>query len=200
MHGLISELWVQVYPGYDIETMIAKPLKPSEFCPFWSAESLKCKVCNDGLFIPFDDHIKVYCTTLDYPQCLQYALYAGSHLQASEERDLENRRKYQRVETEHRVTLVKLTKSGEMVSHYSTVAKTLDVSMGGMRVLTSDPLLNDTVVQFSFDDSFPKSLQSGMGQIKWCNKQVDEKSYQIGLSFQEENAVKAMGSYLMISS
>jgi len=102
--------------------------------------------------------------------------------------------------TEHRVTLVKLTESGKIVSHYSTVAKTVDVSMGGMRLATSDPLLNDTIVQFSFDDSFPKSLQSGMGQIKWCNKQRDEEIYQIGLSFQGSKALGAMGSYLRIYS
>jgi len=182
--------------------MIAKPLKPSELCPFWSVESLKCRVCKDGLFIPFDDHIKIYCKTINYPQCLQYALYAESHLRVQEEQpsSTENRRKYKRVETEHWVTLVKLTRSGEIISHYSSAAKTMNVSMGGMRIITSVPLLNDTVVRFSFDDSFPKSLQSGMGRIKWCNKQIDEKNYQIGLSFQEENAIRAMGSYLTISS
>lgn len=184
------------------ETMMTKSLKPSEFCPFWSVKSLKCRVCRDGLFIPFDDHIKIYCKTLNYPQCLQYALYAESHLQVQEKQtfSVENRRKYQRVDTEHWVTLVKLTRSGEVISHYSSAAKTMDVSMGGMRIITSDPLLNDTVVRFSFDDSFPKSLQSGMGQIKWCHKQIDEKNYQIGLSFQEKKAAQAMGSYLMISS
>ena len=178
--------------------MATQPDKPKTICPFWLADSLKCKLCNDGLFIPFDDHIKTYCKTIHHPQCLQYSLYAEKYLQLSENSDttFENRRQHPRVQVQHKITLVKSTKSGEVISHHSALAKTLDVSSNGMRLEVDTPLLDDTVIQFYFDDSFPKALQSGIGRIRWCNKQIDEPGYQIGLSLQGVQAIEAMKMHL----
>jgi len=178
--------------------MTTKPTKQTTSCPFWLADSLKCKLCNDGLFIPFDDHIKTYCKTANHPQCLQYTLYADAHLQLTESTETanENRRKDPRVEVQHKITLVKSTQSGEIISHHSAIAKTLDVSRSGMRLEVDVPLMDDTLVQFSFDDSFPKALQSGLGRIKWCNKQIDEPGYQAGLTLQGEEELQAMRQYL----
>ncbi len=178
--------------------MAAQDSKKKVNCPFWSTESLKCRVCNGGLFIPLDDHMAVYCTTPAYPQCLQYELNSEKQLQIMEEASgaRKNRRQYMRINASYKVILAKLVEAGEIVSHQSTVAKTLDVSKGGMRLTTEKPLLSNTVVQFSFDDSFPKSLQGGTGQVTWCNKQVDEPGYQAGISFRGDHLIEAMGSYL----
>jgi exoribonuclease II len=110
----------------------------------------------------------------------------------------ENRRKHRRIATRHNVTLVKLLYSDEIISHHSAVAETLDISKGGMRVTLKSPLLNNTVVQFSFDDSFPESLQTGIGKIQWCNKQIDTNVYQAGLAFQGSHIIEAMGLFLGI--
>ncbi len=181
-----------------IRPMTKKSNKSNFNCPFWLADSLKCKLCNDGLFIPFDDHIKTYCKTVNHPQCLQYSLYADTQLKALEIPDtgFENRRIHPRIEVSHKITLVKSIKSGEIISHHSTIAKTLDLSRSGMRFAVDAPFLDDTVIQFSFDDSFPRALQSGIGRIRWCNKQIDEPGYQAGLSFQGEQTAEAMRLYL----
>ena len=178
--------------------MRAKELNTS--CPFWSVKSLKCRLCNDGLFIPLDNHIDIYCITGDYPQCLQYSLYMNSPegKRQQDESQFENRRRHRRIATRHNVTLVKLLHSGEIIPHHSTVAETLDISVGGMRVSMERPLLNNTVVQFSFDDSFPESLQTGIGKILWCNKHIDDNAYQAGLSFQGPHMIEAMGLFLGI--
>lgn len=178
--------------------MASKSSKKSEVCPFWAPDSMKCKLCNDGLFIPLEDHIKIYCKTANHPQCLQYSLYADSHIKSLENSAafLKNRRKYPRVEVHHKVTLIKFTKSGEIATHYPAVAKTLDVGAGGMRLVVDDILPTDTELQFAFDDSFPKPLQSGIGKIEWCNKQLDESGYHAGLSFHGKETIKAMEFYL----
>lgn len=167
-------------------------------CPFWSTESHKCRICNGGLFIPLDDHVEVYCTTPAYPQCLQYELHSEKQLQIMREArgQGQNRRKYTRTNASHKISLAKLVESGEIVSHHSTIAKTLDVSKGGMKLAIEIPLLTNTVVQFSFDDSFPKGLQGGTGQVTWCNKQIDEAGYQAGISFRGDHLLEAMESYL----
>jgi len=178
--------------------MVNELFKLDKVCPFWSGESLKCRLCNDGLFIPLDDHIEVYCKTVNFPQCLQYSLYAESNSQSPGEKNNTggNRRKYRRVETHHKMILVKSANSEELITHPSTIAQTLDVSMGGMRLAIDDPFVSDTIVQFSFDDSFPESLQAGKGKVEWCNKQIDEPGYQVGLSFQGKQSIDIMGFYL----
>ncbi len=175
-----------------------KKEKSKAVCPFWSAQSLKCRLCSEGLFIPLDDHIDVYCTTSAHPQCLQYSLYAESQAQAlaTQQQKTENRRKFHRVRTQHKVTLVQLRSTGQVASHHAVNATTLDVSMGGMRLYIDDPIDNDISVQFSFADFLPDSLKSGTGIIAWCNKQVDTPGYQAGLSFRGEKIPKAIGHYL----
>jgi hypothetical protein len=178
--------------------MVEKDIKKDNTCPFWSGESLKCRICNGGLFIPLDDHIDVYCTSPIFSQCLQYELHSAKHLEIMQKarETRENRRKYSRIFASYKVTLAKLKESGEIVSHRPTVAKTLDVSKGGMRLVTDIPLTNDTVLQFSFDKTFPKKLQGATGQVTWCHKQIDEPGYQAGVSFQGDHIIEAMGNYL----
>ena len=108
----------------------------------------------------------------------------------------ENRRKYLRIESSHNITLLKIFNSGELVSSFTSGSKTIDMSKGGMRLVTLKPLTHDAIVQFSFDDSFPLSLREVTGHVEWCNKQVDEPGYQAGVSFQGEHIAEAMDRYL----
>ncbi len=177
--------------------MATKDPKFIENCPFWSELSMKCRMCKGGLFIPLDDHVEVYCKTLDYPQCLQYALHPEKQLEIVARAECnKNRRKFARVEACYKITLVRLIHSGAVVSHFSTLARTLDLSSGGMRLTTDKPLINDSVVQFSFGQPFPESLQEGNGQVAWCNKEIDAPGYQAGISFQDDQTIEAMGLYL----
>ncbi|OGR16081.1 MAG: hypothetical protein A2X81_06000 [Desulfobacterales bacterium GWB2_56_26] len=170
-----------------------------EGCPFWSTRAMKCQLCLEGLFIPFNDHIEVYCKTLHYRQCLQFSQHSASHPQPTAKR---NRRKYERVAASHRVTLVLFLQSGEFASHlpaaYESAAccRTLDLGKGGMRLTTEQPLMKATVIRFSFADSFPKSVQTGQGQIAWCNKQQNQPDYQAGIAFQDDRLIDTMGLYL----
>lgn len=131
--------------------------------------------------------------------CLQYNLSHDSNLLSDSGTDnlsSENRRKYDRIESTHRITLVRLSGSGKIASHFSTPASTIDMSMGGLRLRTQEPLINDTVVRFSFDDSVPQLLQSGTATIKWCYRLIDSSEYQAGLAFRSNQTVEAMGMYL----
>ena len=48
---------------------------------------------------------------------------------------------------------------------------------------TKNPLTHDSLVHFTFDESFPETLHEVTGQVKWCNKQLDETGYQAGSIF-----------------
>ena len=178
--------------------MAIKFSKSQEFCPFWSVQTVKCQLGQGGIFIPLDDHIEVYCKTEYFPQCMQYILHSEDHIQLmdiSKKVNL-NRRKYERIEACYKVTLVKLAHSGQIVSHISTIGRTLDLSQGGMRLAMDKPLVSDTVVGFSLEGSFPRILQAGKGQVAWCSKEIDGPGYQAGISFQDDQIIDAMGLYL----
>ncbi len=178
--------------------MTAINCKNHEKCPFWSAASTKCSLCNGGLFIPLDDHMEAFCKTFRFSACVQYTLHSENQIYLQEKVRIseENRRKYLRIETAHEITLVKILKSGKLVSDFSSDAKTIDVSKGGMRMFTQNPLAYDTLVHFTFDNSFPQALHEVTGQVQWCNKQLNETGYQAGISFQGDHIVEAMGRYL----
>jgi hypothetical protein len=172
--------------------------KLQEKCPFWVATSMKCSLCNGGLFIPLDDHAETFCYTPLFRACRQYALYSENQILLAEKvrKSEENRRKYLRIETSHQITLVKIFESGKCLSHFSSKAKAIDISKGGMRMVTDTPLADNAMVQFFFDDTFPRILNEISGQVEWCNKQIDEPGYQAGLSFKEAHIIEAMGSFL----
>lgn len=171
--------------------------KDAGTCPFWSTQSTECRICKNGLFIPLDNHIEVYCKTTDYVQCLQYGLHPENRLQRVDKTEQsKNRRKYERVEANLKVTLVKYIHSGEIGSHCSAFAKTMDLSCGGMRLTTNKPLPNDSIVMFSFDNSFGSTLKECSGKVAWCNKAIDHPGYQAGITFRDDNMIKAMNSYL----
>jgi len=79
-------------------------------------------------------------------------------------------------------------------------AETLDVSSDGMRLHTSVPLVNDTVIQFTFNDTFPEPLKTGAGLVEWCKKQLDGPGYQAGISFHSKGIIDAMKNLLKTSA
>ncbi len=163
-------------------------------CPFWSDMSAKCTICDNGLFIPLDNHAEAFCKTSHYPACMQYTLYSENHIYLQEKvrKSETNRRKYLRIETSYAITLVKIFESGETVAPTPYEAQTIDVSKNGMRVATSQPLVHEALVQFSFDDSFPLRIDKIIGQVEWCNKQIDEPGYQAGVSFRGNQSINAL--------
>lgn len=168
-----------------------------ENCPFWSMLSMKCRVSKGGLFIPLDDHIEAYCKTPYFSQCLQHALHSENRLRMIERANqARNRRKFSRVDACYKITLVRLIHSGAVATHHSAYAETLDLSSGGMRLTTNIPLKNDSVLQFSFGNDFPEGLHEGIGQVAWCNKEIDNPGYQAGVSFQDEQTIEAMDLFL----
>ena len=184
--------------------MASKDPKHQIKCPFWSMASKKCSIGRNGLFIPLDDHVEAFCKTTHFVACNQYTLYSENQICLLENvrKSVENRRKYMRIERSHDVTLVKNFKPRQLESQFSYEAqfsykaRTIDVSSGGMRMAINNPLLHDTTVHCSFDNSFPPGLHEVTVRVEWCNKQIDEPGYQAGLSFKEDDIVEAMGRYL----
>ncbi len=166
-------------------------------CPYWSEKSAKCTICANGLFIPLDSHADAFCKSSRFPACMQYELFSENRITLQEKvrKSEENRRKFLRIISSHAITLVKIFESGQMVPQIPLGAKTIDVSKSGMRVVTDKPLVHNALVQFFFDENFPLQIQKITGQVEWCNKQVDEPGYQVGVSFRGSNVTEALGRF-----
>jgi hypothetical protein len=165
-------------------------------CPYWSLPAMKCLVSHDGLFIPFDDHIEMFCTTSEYCHCLQYIGHTEKREQLLRRviQEKINRRQHQRVQAEYRLSLTRRLSSSDRDS--ITLATTLDLSRGGMRIHTDMPLVGDALMQFCFDHSFPAEVPEGVGHVAWCHKEIDQAGYQAGITFQGNHIVEAIDAYL----
>lgn len=89
-----------------------------------------------------------------------------------------------------------MIQAGKIIKQFSEKATTLDMSKVGMRLQTNVPLVNDTVIQFAFNNNFPTTLRTGAGLVEWCNKQIDTPGYQAGVSFQSRWILEAMDIFL----
>ncbi len=170
--------------------------KTSSICKFWSASEHTCKVCNSGLFIPLDDHIEIYCKTPEHVLCIQYNMNVQT-ANKEEKWTSVNRRRHMRVNERQQITMVRLNESGNVVSHLPEKANVLDLSMGGMRVNSRELLMHDSIVQFTFSgDDIPTTMQTGIAKVRWSFPINNDALYQVGLAFQNERTMKAIGRHL----
>jgi hypothetical protein len=174
-----------------------KKEKEGKVCAFWSPAEQTCKIQNAGLFIPLEDHVEIYCKSAEHVLCRQFRLIEQTKPVAEKAGVRgKNRRKHSRVKTNHHLTLVRLSDSGNVVCTNPSIASTLDISSGGMRLTTRELLMHDSIIQFHFKGSVPSSVKSGLAKVKWCAPTKKDLRYQAGLAFQNPQIMEAMGEYL----
>lgn len=178
--------------------MVSSPRIKQKQCPYWINITRKCKIDRGGLFIPQEDHSEVFCTTSLYPRCLQFKMESENQLAIVEKRNktLKNRRKHLRVHASYKVVIDRILQPDQAKVDCLATVRTLDLGMGGLRLATDNPLENNSIIHLLFGNTFPDNLQSATGQVLWCNKQIDEPGYQIGISFKNDELVEAMGNFL----
>ena len=170
------------------------------YCKHWLAFSNTCSKTDGGLFIPMENHIEIYCTTSDFILCPQFSSYKRRALTGSDER-WQNRRSSVRIHQQKLLSFLTRTTSLSGIpptteSEKKLKAKTLDLSMGGMRIFTANPLSENSLIEFLFGKEFPAQLRKVLGKVCWCNRQINEPGYQIGVAFTEGTTKRAMEHYL----
>lgn len=177
--------------------------KRNRQCPHWSSFTSKCTKNVGGLYIPMDEHIADFCASSNFTKCKQYQANLDKKQpgRISCEQSQENRRNSHRVIQHQRVIFaarLRLSLNRDQVpgTTFNLKAKTLDISSGGMRLFTSTLLTEKSLIEFSFGRDFPSSLNHAMGQVQWCNIQIDEPGCQVGISFREGNTSHAMERYI----
>ncbi len=177
-----------------------KKEKSKSQCPYWSSAEQVCRILNEeGLFIPLDDHVEIYCKGPEHHLCRQFALNEQAQRDkiAADRRGKEgDRRHAPRIKSKHRLTFIRLSESGHAICVRPSAANTLDLSTGGMRLTTRELLLFDSLIQFQFTAPFSSSLQTGLAKVEWCKSTEHNMRYQAGLSFQGDHLLQVMNEFL----
>ncbi len=177
-------------------------------CAYWSALTCKCGKSEGGLFIPMDAHIERYCLSENCYECPQ--LQPTRHRESEKNTRWRNRRKAERIHARETLMLnphLPTTYPDSFHSFQPTSpvtfssiekfpAETIDISTSGMRLFADMPLSQHSLVEISFSKKFPKQLRRAKARVQWCNKQIDEPGYQMGIAFTGSQTGRAMEGYL----
>ncbi len=173
--------------------------KYTQKCAYWSIPACRCGKNEGGIYIPLEDHMARYCLSAGHCHCPRFQATGGP--QAEIPATWANRRRSERINAREAITLSALHPHSLLIPVSAAIkkfaARTLDISASGMRLFTAAPIGQNAVIEFSFGSSkFPKQLRHAKGRVQWCNRQVDEPGYQLGVAFAERQASSAMAGYL----
>jgi hypothetical protein len=157
-------------------------------CPYWCNQSRRCTISRNGLFIPLENQISAYCVSEKYDSCRQYK-EEQILLQAEREVVSFNRRKHPRAASEYSLTLRFLSDTNKLIWHTAGMAKTINLSDGGMQITTKGPLFSDSIVRFSYVNS-DTSQRLGLARVKWCHYRQEIMKYVAGLCFYKFKALR----------
>jgi len=171
-------------------------------CPYWILESNKeCGIAKGGMYIPMPEHIKMFCLSANYYQCRQYIKGCERMMNHEESENSElkingDRRKSRRFADQLYLNLIVCDKKVEPRAINACKAKTLDLSIGGMRMETPKELNTDTVVSFELDPDFSSESLLGVGEVKWCEPKKDSDKFEFGIAFSDYSTSKGIREYL----
>ncbi len=169
-----------------------------KICLYWSREKGDCILTKRGVFIPTHDHIDIYCNTPDFCKCHHYvsSRELTEHEKITFAQSLEdNRRFFHRKGGIYSVKLESCDEEGNPTGLFETKAQTIDLSAGGMRIVTGAQLPPTGHISFKFGEDFFIPDFSGFGEVRWCGPNGAD-NYQAGLSFIENRVKRAIGAHI----
>lgn len=166
--------------------------KPISICPHWSDSQKKCLVSENGLFIPLEQHITTYCTSNRHTECIQFKT-ESSRQQNRRIASPENRRQYPRIHSSEQIIVNKFTPSGKLDIHHKENAALVDLSIGGMKIQLHEPLFQDTLLKFSFqNEGTRETIPQGFARVRWCTYDKNSLGYAAGLAFNDIDTINSV--------
>ncbi len=138
-----------------------------------------------GIFLPMDEHVARYCRTSNFEYCQQYLNGCAGikdTVQQFAQAGNDSRRHHERLAKKFSVRLYACDNEGKPLGLISDQAETIDLSIGGLGMLSSEKLEAGQQVAIHFDSAFTIPGLSGKGTIRWC-RSANGDHYQAGLAF-----------------
>lgn len=153
-------------------------------CQFWDPRKKCCQLSENGLFVPFHEHITTYCQTANHTSCAQYL----NNKSVTDDRDLvrqnSNRRLYDRVEGRYSFRISEFDRKYFAIERVvDETAVSVDFGIGGIRFETRRQFLPESLLRFSLNADFSHEDLYGFGKVQWCMATDKSDFYHAGISF-----------------
>ena len=175
---------------------------PQDKCPFWSGDNIEeCGISKGGMFIPMPEHITMFCTSVNFPKCKQYIRGCGpatEHEKKHNNNSLNesDRRRMRRFPEQIYLDFIINDTNSTGTSGRNYKAKTIDVSLGGLRIESYNELRADSIISFILNPEFSEKELLGIGEVKWCKPKKSTNKYESGISFANFSTSEGIRQYL----
>ena len=172
-------------------------------CPFWDKFGKRsCRLVESGLFIPTREHILRFCENRLYVKCYHYkgksaeedALFKNKERQFSR-----NRRHFNRIPTAQKLSLSRYSIAKDTFEDMlDSEAMTVDLSLGGMRIETNEPIYVNQIISFTFDEKFHPPGFEGKGEVRWIHQgESQDEPSNAGLAFVDDDTKNTVRNHLL---
>ena len=166
-----------------------------KICPYFSKEMKACGLSKDGIYLPPKVHVLTYCLSPMYESCSIYGRVCPLDAEQKPMGPSDNgqRRCFNRVKERKKVLIRTASPQGIVVGDFAEMARTIDYSQGGMRVVLDKELPGDSLLLFDFDNDFLIPRLRGFAQVRWYRK-IEEGAREVeaGLAFRDKYSQRAI--------
>jgi hypothetical protein len=176
--------------------------KKKNICPFLDEiNSSSCRLSGSGLIIPTREHILTYCKNENYSKCQHY-VYSRVAIEQKAEFDFDdspvsNRRRFMRIPTSQQVKVSHYYLEGNREEILDNDASSIDLSLGGMRIVTKASLDVDETISFFFGEENEPQGFKGTADVKWIQSAGYEDTIHAGLRFTEQDTCNTVRNYII---
>lgn len=173
-------------------------------CIFWAKENNgECGIKDKGIYIPMPAHVNYFCLSSNYYKCKQY-IKRDQKNESILTSDIDefvgrrDRRRLRRYPEQLHLNLIVQVRNIGLKGMNLCKAKSLDISLGGLRVECSSEFAHDTVVSFVMNPEFSSDNLLGFGEVKWCLPKKGTDRYESGIAFSNYSTSENVREYLEI--
>lgn len=172
-------------------------------CPYWSmSDNEECGMSHGGVYIPLPQHVKMFCLSAQYIQCQHY-IKGCEQIMMQKDRKKEvirtdERRKLRRFHEELHLLLAVCDTKCKPPEIISFKARTVDVSLGGMRIEGPQKVAAGSIVGFEMDEEVSPKGISGVGEVRWCRGKPESDNFEFGIAFPDFNETHGMREHLRL--
>lgn len=152
-----------------------------------------------GLYIPLPEHIDIFCSTPRFSRCHQYIrgceLLNETAQKLGFAKEKNGRRQYRRMPDHLLLSVSFCDETGKPLYRVEDPVRTVDISLGGLRLESKTKLPANELIAFTFGPDFIKPGFTGLGKVKWC-QETEGKGFQAGLAFLNSSPRQVIGTHL----
>jgi hypothetical protein len=171
-------------------------------CPYLDEiNGSSCQLSASGLIIPTREHILNYCKNERYSKCHHYIQNRISIEQRADyivdDNPVSNRRRFMRIPTSQQVKVSHYYSEGNREEILDDDATSVDLSLGGIRIITKASLDIDETVAIFFGEEIEPQGFKGKGDVKWIQSAGHGDTIKAGLSFTDQATCNAARNYII---